>query len=373
MNLQMKKLIFPFLLASILFISCSSKAKSGVEITGKLSNSSNEKLFLDELTASSITPKDSIVVGSDGSFKFAIKVPELGFYRIRLDNSNFALLLLDSSDKLDFTADAKNFASSYTIKGSEECQKIADVNKVLQRNYFLGDSLKKVFAAFQNTPKMDSVGRALDMKYNLVKQNESKYLKDFIDKNSTSLASLTVIDRLSSETDVDYYIKLDKGLNAKYPNSSYVKMFHSRVGEMNKLGIGSIAPEITLPTPDGKTVSLSSYRGKVVLVDFWASWCRPCRAENPTVVKAYNNYHAKGFEVLGVSLDKDKAAWQKAIADDHLTWTHISDLGMWSSSVVKLYNLNGIPFSVLLDKEGKIIAKGLRGEELENTLRKLLP
>ncbi len=369
----MKKLLSPLLFASVIFISCSNKAKSGVEINGTLKNSSGEKIYLDELTAASITPKDSVVVGSDGTFKFGIKVPELGFYRLRLDNNNFALLLLDSSEKLEFTADAKKFAGSYQVSGSADCQKIAEVNTMLQRNYFLGDSLKKIYSSYQGNPKMDSVGRALDMQYNLIKQNESLSLKKFIDNNSTSLASLTVIDRLSSETDVEYYIKLDKGLFAKYPNSSYVKMFHSRVSEMNKLGIGSIAPEITLPTPDGKSVSLSSYRGKVVLVDFWASWCRPCRAENPTVVKAYNAYHSKGFEVLGVSLDKDKAAWQKAIADDRLTWTHISDLGMWSSSVVKLYNLNGIPFSVLLDKEGKIIAKGLRGEELENALSKLLP
>ena len=211
------------------------------------------------------------------------------------------------------------------------------------------------------------------MQYNQVKQSEAMYLRKFITDNSGSLASLAVIDRLSSETDMEYYIKLDKGLYSKFPNSNYVKMFHTRVSEMNKLGIGTVAPDITLATPDGKNVSLSSYRGKVVLVDFWASWCRPCRAENPNVVKAYTTFHAKGFDVLGVSLDKDKAAWQKAIADDHLSWTHISDLGMWSSSVVKSYNITGIPFSVLLDKEGKIVAKGLRGDELENAIRKLLP
>ena len=368
----MKKILFPLYLISILFISCSNKPK-GAEIKGKLTNSSGEKVYIEELTPSSINPKDSAIVGADGSFKFIVKVAETGFYRLRIDNSNFALLLLDSSDKLDFTANAKNFAGSYAVKGSEKSEKIVQVNSVLQRNFLLGDSLKKIYASYQGTPKADSVGRVLDMQYNQVRQQESLYLKKFIDENSGSLASLAVIDRLSSETDMEYYIKLDKTLFAKYPNSTYVKMFHTRVSEMNKLGIGSMAPDITLTTPDGKTVSLSSYKGKVVLVDFWASWCRPCRAENPNVVKAYTAYHAKGFDVLGVSLDKDKAAWQKAIADDHLSWTHISDLGMWSSSVVKLYNITGIPFSVLLDKEGKIVAKGLRGEELENAIHKLLP
>jgi peroxiredoxin len=252
-------------------------------------------------------------------------------------------------------------------------EKIAEANAVMQRNYLAGDSLKKVYANYQGTPKADSVGRMLDLQYSWIKEKEAMYLKKFIDDNTSSLASLAIIDRLNAETDVDYFVKLDKGLSAKYPKSDYVKMFHMRVSEMNKLGIGSLAPDISLSTPEGKTVSLTSYKGKVVLVDFWASWCRPCRAENPNVVKAYKEFHAKGFDVLGVSLDRDKAAWQKAIADDHLTWTHISDLGMWSSSVVKLYNISGIPFSVLLDKEGRIVAKGLRGEELENAIRKLLP
>lgn len=368
----MKKICFPLFLLSIIFISCSNTPQ-GANIVGKMSNSSGEKIFIDELTPISINPRDSAVVGADGSFSFKIKIPELGFYRLRLDNSNFALLLLDSNDHIDFTADAKKFAGSYQVKGSANSEKIATVNYVLQRNFYIGDSLKKVYAAYQGSPKIDSVGRALDMQYNQVKMNESVFLKKFINENSSSLASLAVIDRLSAETDVEYFVKLDQGLMAKYPNSTYAKLFHTRVSEMNKLGIGSVAPDIKLETPEGQTVALSSYKGKVVLVDFWASWCRPCRAENPNVVKAYKAFHAKGFDVLGVSLDKDKAAWQKAIADDHLTWTHISDLGMWSSSVVKLYNISGIPFSVLLDKEGKIVAKGLRGEELENAIRKLLP
>lgn len=369
----MKKIVCSLLLLSVVLIACSNKPKGAVEITGKLSNSAGEKIYFDELTAASINSKDSVIVGKDGSFKLTATVPQLGFYRLRLTNSNFALLLLDTADKIEFNADARNFSGTYSVKGSEASKKIALVNYVMQRNYFIGDSLKKVYASYQGSPKMDSVGRALDMQYNRVKITETVFLKKFITDNIESLVALSVIDRLNSETEMDYYLKLDKALYAKYPNSDYVKMFHNRVSEMNKLGIGTLAPDISLSTPDGKTVSLSSYRGKVVLVDFWASWCRPCRAENPNVVKAYNMFHAKGFDVLGVSLDKDKAAWQKAIADDHLSWTHISDLGMWNSSVVKLYNISGIPFSVLLDKEGKVVAKGLRGEELESAIRKLLP
>ncbi len=263
----MKKIGFPLVLISILFIACSNKPQ-GTTINGKLTNSNGEKVYLDELSTATIVTKDSATIAKDGSFKFNFKVPEIGFYRVRLSERNFALLLLDSLENVDFTADVKNFAGSYKVKGSSNSEKIAEANALLQRNYFIGDSLKKVFAQYQGTSKMDSVGRALDMMYGALKQKEAVYLKNFVRNNATSLAALAVIDQLSSESELDTYIFLDKSLMAKYPNSPYVRMFHTRVSEMNKLGIGSVAPDITLATPEGQNVSLSSFRGKVVLVDF---------------------------------------------------------------------------------------------------------
>jgi peroxiredoxin len=135
---------------------------------------------------------------------------------------------------------------------------------------------------------------------------------------------------------------------------------------------GKVAPDFTLPDPDGKLIALSSLRGKYVLVDFWASWCMPCRQENPNVVAAYQNFKGKNFTVFGVSLDKDKASWVRAIKDDKLTWPHVSDLKYWNSAVVPLYNIEGIPFNVLLDPEGKIIASNLRGRALSARLQELL-
>lgn len=136
--------------------------------------------------------------------------------------------------------------------------------------------------------------------------------------------------------------------------------------------LGTQVPDLAMQTPNGKLMKISDFKGKYVLVDFWASWCPPCRAENPNVVQAYNKYKNKNFTILGVSLDMDKSAWLQAIKDDNLTWNHMSDLKYWNSKAVKIYKIDGIPFNVLIDPTGKIIAKSLRGDDLDNKLSQVL-
>jgi peroxiredoxin len=156
-------------------------------------------------------------------------------------------------------------------------------------------------------------------------------------------------------------------------NSEYVVKLKELVQEQKKTAIGAQAPDFTMNDTEGKPVQLSSLKGKIVLVDFWASWCGPCRQENPNVVKLYQQYHAKGFEILGVSLDRTKEDWLKGIKDDNLTWIHVSDLQYWQNAAARLYGVNAIPQSFLLDKDGKIIGKGLRGEQLAKKMMELFP
>jgi peroxiredoxin len=163
-----------------------------------------------------------------------------------------------------------------------------------------------------------------------------------------------------------------KAVSAYNPASKYTAELATVYNAEKLLAVGSPAPEIVQNDLTGKPVALSSLKGKVVLIDFWASWCRPCRMENPNVVKMYRRLKSKGFEIYGVSLDSDANAWKNAIAKDSLTWFHVSDLRQWQNAAAKLYKVSGIPYTVLLDRNGNIAAKGLRGPELEAKVEELL-
>jgi peroxiredoxin len=157
----------------------------------------------------------------------------------------------------------------------------------------------------------------------------------------------------------------------KFPDDPNVPNIQNKIQGMQRLAEGAEAPNFAQPDPNGNTISLTDFKGQVVMLDFWASWCRPCRMENPNVVKAYNKYHKAGFEILGVSLDKTKDKWVEAIAQDGLTWKHVSDLGGWASQPAALYGVNSIPATFLLDREGKILARNLRGPALESKLQEI--
>jgi peroxiredoxin len=358
-------------ITALLLTACADKMQSG-NLNGKINNAEGKTLYLDRISNTGQEITDSIKLNAKGEFAFNVKVETPGFFRIRLGDSNFALLFLEPETKVDVEADGNNLAGTYLVKGSEENNRLAKATHQLISFGERAQKLNEEAGKHADIMTNQAMQQSYQEKFELIKKEEDEMVKKYINENAESLTCLALIDRLEGDDNMEYYKKLRDGLMKKYASNDYAKSFIERVNDMLKLSVGSPAPEINLNTPDGKTIALSSLKGKVVLIDFWASWCRPCRMENPNVVRIYNQYKAKGFEIYGVSLDRDQASWEKAIADDKLTWLHVSDLGYWNSSVVKLYNISGIPMTYIIDRNGNIAAKNLRGEELEKKIAEMV-
>ena len=362
--------------AAIGLASCSDTNQGGFELKGKFKNGNGERLILEKLSQQPIAV-DSAIVDSEGNFVFENYVPKIGFYRIKVSEENFAMLVLDSSQKVMVTGDIKDLGNTYKVEGSDETSLFMEFTDVSRKRDKRVDSLNQIAQSlmepFRDKPeKLDSISATFEAPYNAIMRPVNDEIASMIDKHADMYASLIAVQSLEPDNYGDVYRKLDVGLSKKYPNDKNVKNFHDFVARTLALSIGEMAPDIELADPDGKPLKLSSFRGKVVLIDFWASWCGPCRKEMPNVVKAYAKYKNKGFEIFGVSLDKDKANWVEAIKTDGITWPQVSDLQQWNSSVVNLYAIQGIPYTVLLDKEGKILAKNLRGDELDKKLAEIL-
>ena len=366
---QLNHFIILFSLCA-LFVSCSD-GKS--KISGNIENAKNETLFFEHLTPTKVNKLDSVKIEKNGDFKLSVTIPEYGFYRVRLTDNNFITLLLDTTANIEITANALNMQDGYTLKGSPESEKIAELFNSIKKSAAQRDSISRLYNMLEHEGKMDSITSAsLTSQFLAVNVSNREYILNFAKENNNSLLPLLAVEYLNTQEDVAEITRIVESLNTNFPNSDYVKPLLTRVNELKRLAIGSQAPEIVVNDPDGKQIALSSLRGKVVLVDFWASWCKPCRMENPNVVKVYAKYKNKGFEIFGVSLDKEKGAWLEAIAADNLTWKHGSELAFWNSSFVKTYNIDGIPKTFLLDQNGIIIAKDLRGEQLEQKLAEVL-
>ncbi len=380
MKLRNTLLLMPF----IMIVACSnSNPEKGFEIKGKLDNAHGNSIYLEQMSVEGNKKLDSAVLDDKGEFKMTTLITEIGFYRLRLAEKNSATFIFAPDEKVSITGDATNLQTTYKVDGSPDSKLFWDVNSSSMKNYRQRDSLQQVFQLFVNgvkdSARVDSISKALEKPYTALLDTHNKYLQTFIEKNNTSFAALAAIQQLKPDEYPDTYLKLDESLFAKYPNSSYVKSFHESMGKLKqaseaakKVAIGQPAPEINFNNREGKPLALSSLKGKYVLVDFWASWCGPCRKENPNVVAMYNKYKAKGFDIYSVSLDTDAEKWKAAIIKDNLSWSnHVCDFMPWQSPVVKLYNFQGIPTNVLLDKNGVIIGKSLRGEELEKKLAEI--
>ncbi len=385
----MNKKLLLFFIAGLTISGCKNNIN---EINGKLLNSiKGEYILLDELKSDRLLTVDSVKVADDGTFSFTRKIDFPSFYLLKTDNSSFLTMLLNTGEKVEITAyrDSLNFPVS--LSGSEGTELLTAYNIKLREIIDRLSSLHDIYMQNLDKPELPLVMERLDSLAQGYLNEINQYTRNYIDENIASLVSLVALYQqvapgeyvLHPQNDLDYYIKVDSAMWLLYPDYEPVKSLHDQVAEMVSLAAeqndttilpsgGDVASEIALPNPQGDTIRLSSTRGSVVLLDIWAAWCTPCRIENPNLVRAYDLYHNKGFEIYQVSIDKTREAWLKGIEDDNLgSWIHVSDLKYWSSVVVPLYKIESIPANFLLDKEGKIIASNLRGEMLQSKLAEI--
>lgn len=375
-----KAMAFCFLLFAF-SVSCSSSSKeevtSGeswtVTISGKVGFPQEGQIVIQELKNGGSGWQDTIKLKSNYTFSKKVKISEPGYYKINFYNRQFVDLIVYKSD-LEVNVDGNNPSGFQEVKGSPEIDLIREVQEILQ------EAERSPEIARLNQEFSVAVQSRDDVKMAALQEAYMKEIEKSHDKVAELLrnapASLGVINLLQSnvidrDKYMDTYQKVAEKLKREWPNVEHAKQFVSMVDKMKAIAIGQIAPEIALPDTTGQVVKLSSMKGKYVLVDFWAKWCGPCRKENPNVVRAYKQYKDKGFTVFGVSLDRSKQDWMRAIREDGLTWTHVSDLKYWQSEAAKTYNITGIPFSLLLDPNGVIIAKNLRGQALDAKLAEI--
>jgi thiol-disulfide isomerase/thioredoxin len=347
-----------------------AQAPITVEITGNIFNTKSDSVQI----AQNIGPglyKDLLKakITKKGDFVLKGKLPAKDYYVFRAGNQHINLVLRDSS-KIRINADASNLSVYNNITGSDESVALNEfVVQMLQFNQ-KRDSASAYIR--RNPDQAAEINQSFQNEY----FQFSSYRQKFISMNPNSPALLPVISTLDMDKEFSIYESLITQLNngfAGSPSIENVKRQYEQLKQQkeaqNFLAPGKMAPGFTQNDVNGKPVSLSDLKGKVVLIDFWASWCGPCRKENPNVVKLYEKYKDAGFTVLSVSLDDNKTNWLAAIDKDKLAWPyHVSDLKKWGNEVARIYQVSGIPFTVLVDKEGKIIDTKLRGVELERAL-----
>lgn len=352
------------------FLVGSCKNNDELVITGKIENAGEIKKVMLYETDQLV---DSAFLNDSNEFKFRRIAPDPNFYTLAIGEKNY-LLVGKNGDELEFKSNYLDTANTYEISGSSDSEKIRDFNKINNDYGKIFNQIQAEYAALvEAKPEAkDSIYNALMPKFQANMDKFSAEGYKFVQENKDNLAGFYVagiIDQNKYERELIAYAEEVK---SKFPKNNAVQSFVTKMIGIKPVSIGQLAPDFQLPDQDGKEFKLSDFRGKYVLLDFWASWCAPCREENPNIVKQYERFKNKNFTVVGVSLDDDKAAWLKAIKDDKLNWPHLSELKKWDGKVNMLYKIEGIPASFMLDPKGKIIAKNLRGAELEQFLAKTL-
>ena len=326
----------------------------------------NEHLVLERIGENDIEVVDTLIVTSDSTFRYSLEENKPGFYRLNFFNRQYVNLILDD-ENVKVVADGSRPDGEAEVTGSTDTDYLYAVNDIMRNMQEEINGLNADFMKARSESDTEAM-QQIEQQYLQIEQANNDKIKGKIQEMGNSIAALYAVNFLDAEKEFPFLEKLATKFQQELPDSPYTEQFVNQVESLRSLAIGMPAPNIQLPNPEGDTISLSSLQGKYVMIDFWAAWCKPCRMENPNVVRMYNKYKDEGFEIYGVSLDRSREDWVEAIEKDQLTWNHVSDLQYFDSQAARLYNINAIPATVLIDPDGNIIAKNLRGPALEEKL-----
>ena len=345
------------------------------------------KVYLQEIVFGRDQPPvslDSITLkGNSGSFSLNGAGKPGGIYELIFGNNAVPVPFIYDTSEIIVNVDLGRRDDYYTVSGSAASVQLKDLIGAFGKKSYQIDRATVVLDSLQRAGSTDTAMMAEASATRMASvAGLNQYLNGFISTTTNPSLGVLALSWGAQSFGKSEFENALNSLQSRYPNNQVLvnmkRSYDAQVAAQPQTAaaanswVGKVAPELVLPDVHGKPVSLSAFRGKYLLVDFWASWCGPCRNENPNVVKAFETFKNKNFTILGVSLDKDKDAWQQAIATDHLNWSHVSDLKYWSSKAVDVFKFEGIPFNILLDPEGKVIAQELRGGALLDKLGELL-
>ncbi|MCK4852888.1 MAG: AhpC/TSA family protein [Bacteroidales bacterium] len=364
----MKKIVY--IIAGFVILSACT-TKPGYQISGTIDGlTAGDVVLLEQRIDKEYVQIDS-VTSPDGTFEFlgSVEIPDV--YYVTVPGKRGKAMIFLENNLISFTAHADTLFRP-VVDGSTVHDEYDDFQ---ESNKDIYTKAREFYPQYSEAEKAgdDEAVKALKEEINAIYEEAREFQLQYLEDNPASFIAPFIVQSLHYGKDADEIEDLLAKLDPSLQGSSLVGSINRRVETLKKVAIGMPAPEFTQNDSTGTPVSLSSLSGNYLLIDFWAAWCAPCRGENPNVVAAYKKYHDRGFDILGVSLDNSREDWLKAVKTDQLTWTHVSDIKGWSNEVAALYGISSIPSNILLDPDGLIVKKNLRGDDLHAALKELLP
>lgn len=372
--------------AGILMAGCA-KDENRFTVTGKVSHAEGETIYFEKLLVSSTQLLDSAKIDKDGGFEFKGTTNIPSYYLLKLNDNKFITLLIDSLDEVIVTADAVNFERDYHVEGSTGSVQVKKLTDHLNSTQKKLDSLQSLHNLYKGNNDYPEMKAQWEEEARKIREKQVEFSAQFVMDNPFSMASVLALYQKFGQqnyviNDLQTMRVAASALNSIYPESEHVKALYQNTVQLLKddqsarlqqliQEQGENSPEIVLPTPEGEEIALSSLRGKVVLLQFWAAVNRDSRILNEALVEAYNKYKNKGFEIYQVSVDNNRIEWVDAIDKDGLSWINVGDME-GSNQAVRNYNVQTVPYNYLLNEEGEVIAKDLKGQALDRALSRLL-